>query len=190
MIKRLDSRPIPNNKEEIRAFLVIRNEALRLPSTLRHHRSLGVHRFFVMDNESTDGTLDYLLAQPDVHVFSTSERYSQSHYGVVWTNALLDNFGAGHWTLTIDADEQLIYPHYEQIPLPGFCDYLNSIGAEAVPCLLSDMYSDATVEATAHDPERLLLETCGYFDRAPYRMQRVSQAPYLEICGGMRERLF
>jgi hypothetical protein len=50
------------------------------------------------------------------------------------------------------------------------------------------MYSDATVEATAHDPERSLLETCGY--RAPYRMQRVSQAPYLEIYGGMRERLF
>ena len=47
MINRLNSRPIPNNKEEIRAFLVIRNEALRLPSTLRHHRSLGVHRFFV-----------------------------------------------------------------------------------------------------------------------------------------------
>ena len=52
------------------------------------------------------------------------------------------------------------------------------------------MYSDATVEATAHDPERSLLETCGYFDRAPYRMQRVSHAPYLAIYGGMRERLF
>lgn len=59
-----------------------------------------------------------------------------------------------------------------------------------MPCLLSDMYSDATVEATAHDPERSLLETCGYFDRAPYRMQRVSHAPYLAIYGGMRERLF
>src|SRR5215475_13469447 len=108
MIKRLDSRLIPDDKEEIRAFLVIRNEALRLPSTLRHHRSLGVHRFFILDNGSTDGTLEYVLKQPDVHVFSTSERYSQSHYGVVWTNALLDSFGVGHWTLTIDADEQLI----------------------------------------------------------------------------------
>ena len=84
----------------------------------------------------------------------------------------------------------LSIPITSRIPLPVFCDYLNSIGAEAVPCLLLDMYSDATVEATAHDPERSLLETCGYFDRAPYRMQRVSQAPYLEIYGGMRERLF
>jgi len=190
MIKRLDSRLIPDDKEEIRAFLVIRNEALRLPSTLRHHRSLGVHRFFVLDNNSTDGTLEYVLKQPDVHVFSTSERYSQSHYGVVWTNALLDRFGMGHWTLTIDADEQLIYPRYEQVTLRDFCNYLNSIGAEALPCLLLDMYSDRTVEGTVHNPQGPLLETCGFFDRAPYRMQRVSQAPYLEIYGGMRERLF
>jgi len=94
-MKRIDSRPIPDNKEEIRSFLIVRNEALRLPSTLRHHRSLGVHRFFVLDNGSTDGTLDYVLAQPDVHVFSTTERYSQSHCGIVWTNELLNSGSSG-----------------------------------------------------------------------------------------------
>jgi len=189
-MKRIDQRPIPENRDEIRAFLVIRNEALRLPSTLRHHRSLGVHRFFVLDNGSTDGTLDYLSAQPDVHLFSTTDSYSQSQCGIVWTNALLNAFGTGHWTLTIDADEQFIYPHYEQVNLSLFCEHLDSIGVDTVPCLLLDMYSDLAIQDASHNPGGSLLETCSYFDRAPYRLTPVSKFPHLEIYGGVRERLF
>jgi len=39
-IKRLDYRPIAKIRDEIQAFLVVRNEALRLPATLRHHRAI------------------------------------------------------------------------------------------------------------------------------------------------------
>ncbi len=188
-MKRLDARPIPESHHEIRAFLVIRNEELRLPSTLRHHRSLGVDRFFVLDNGSTDGTLDYLAAEPDVHVFSTGQRYSESRYGVDWTNDLLDAFGTGHWTLTIDADEQFIYPHYEQVDLPRLCRYLDGVRAEAVPCLLLDMYSDAAVQDIGHHPDAELLETCRYFDTAPYRVRGVRDFPHFLIHGGVRHRI-
>ena len=68
-LQRIDSHPIYDSRDEIRAFMTVRNEALRLPSTLRHHRTLGVDRFFVLDNGSTDGTLDYLAGEPDVTRF-------------------------------------------------------------------------------------------------------------------------
>ncbi len=165
-MKRVDTREIPHGTNEIRSFLVVRNEKLRLPSTLRHHRSLGVRRFFALDNGSTDGTLDYLCGEPDVHVFSTNSSYAESNYGVAWTNELLNAFGNGHWTLTIDADEQFIFPHYDWITLPQFCDFLDSIGAEAIPSLLLDMYPGLAIRDATHDPTRPLLETCNYFDRA------------------------
>jgi len=189
-MKRVDTREIPYGTNEIRGFLVVRNEKLRLPSTLRHHRSLGVRRFFALDNGSTDGTLDYLCGEPDVHVFSTSSSYAESNYGLTWTNELLNAFGSGHWTLTIDADEQFIFPHYEGITLPQFCGFLDSIGAEAVPCLLLDMYPGVAIRDATHDPIRPLLETCNYFDPAPYRMHRTNLCPYFEISGGVRERMF
>jgi glycosyltransferase involved in cell wall biosynthesis len=189
-MKRIDSRPVPKAKDEIRAFLVVRNEMLRLPSTLRHHRLLGVHRFFAVDNGSTDGTLDYLASEPDVHVFSTTESYAQSVYGVTWANDLLDKFGTGHWTLTIDADEQFIYPHFEEFKLPFFCQHLDAIGAEAVCCLFLDMYSDLAIQETRHDSNNALLETCGFFDVASYRLVRCMDAPYFQINGGVRERMF
>jgi hypothetical protein len=189
-IKRLDDRPIPKTRDEIRAFMVVRNEALRLPATLRHHRALGVHRFFVLDNGSSDGTLDLLANEPNVHVFSTAESYAASHWGVTWTNALLDAFGDGYWTLTIDADEHFIYPHYEELDIALFCRYLDYAGAQAVICLLLDMYSDKAIEHAVHAPGASLLDTCRYFDPAPYRMHKVAPWPHFQIYGGVRERLF
>ena len=56
---------------EIRVFSRCRNEALRLPAFLEHRR-LGVDGFFIIDNDSTDGTTDYLAGQPDVRAFRTA----------------------------------------------------------------------------------------------------------------------
>ena len=57
-------------------------------------------------------------------------------------NMMLDAFGDKYWTLTIDAGEQFIYPHYEERKLSAFCRYLDDAKAQAVFCLLLDMYSD------------------------------------------------
>ena len=41
------------------------NEGRMLPYFFRHYRSL-VERFFIFDDGSTDGSLEFLRAQPDV----------------------------------------------------------------------------------------------------------------------------
>src|SRR5882757_2448327 len=105
-LTRIDGRPISDNLQEIRAFMITGNDSLRLESALKHYRKLGVHRFFVADCGSTDGTLDRLSAAPDVHVFSATGDDS-----LAWLNTLLDTYGAGHWTLTVDTSEMFIYPH-------------------------------------------------------------------------------
>ena len=189
-LDRIDSHPIPATGDEVRAFMTVRNEALRLPSTLRHHRALGVHRFFVVDNGSTDGTLDLLANEADVHVFTTTQSYASSHWGVAWMNAMLDAFGDGHWTLTIDADEQFIYPHYEELGIGLFCRYLDYVKAQAVVCLLLDMYADRPVAEAVHDPHAALIDTCRYFDVGEYRLSTIKLCPYFEIHGGVRERIF
>ena len=189
-LKRLDSRPIPDGAGEIRAFLVVRNEALRLPATLQHHREIGVDRFFVIDNGSTDGTRDLVNAAPDAHLFATAASFADSNYGLTWTNGLLDEFAADHWALTIDADELFIYPHHETVKLPQFCTYLTRLGAQAVFCLLLDMYGDQTLGAAPYRAGASMLEACPYFDAKGYRAIRVNRAPFIEIYGGVRERVF
>jgi hypothetical protein len=183
-LTRIDGRPIPDNRDEIRAFLVTWNDALRLQSVLNHYRQLGVSRFFVADSGSTDGTLDQLTAASDVHVFKAAGDDS-----LAWLNALLNAYGAGHWAVTTDISELLVYPHYEELELPLFCRFLDHIGAQALACVSLDMYAASPLRDAVHRPGTPLTGTCGYFDAAPYQLQRTEVCPHFEIFGGLRGRL-
>ena len=140
-LTRLDARPIPIRPDEIRCFATIRNEALRLPYFLDYHRGLGVDRFFVVDNASEDGSSEYLLSQDDVHVFFTDDSYAASQCGVGWLNELLNTHAVGHWALTLDADELLVYPLSERIGVHRLTSFLDRFQAHALVTYMLDMYS-------------------------------------------------
>jgi glycosyltransferase involved in cell wall biosynthesis len=163
---RMDTRAIPDcAQEEIRAFMTVRNEILRLPRTLNHYRNIGVSRFFITDNGSTDGTREFITVQPDCHVFITRNSYSEARFGLEWQEALLDEYGINHWCLVVDADEWFVYPGYEKRPLPEFAAYLQQSGAEGVFAFLLDMYSSYPIGETISDQQESLLDVCRYFDR-------------------------
>lgn len=180
---------VPNCPGEVRACLVVRDEALRLPSTLDHHRRLGVDRFLVIDNGSIDGTLDLLAAQPDVHVFQTTDSFAAANDGLAWSNAVRDAFCDGYWTLSIDADEQLVFPGVEVMDLKALCRFLDGQGADCLMAMLLDMYAPGDVADAIHDPTTPLLDTCRWFDPGPYRIVRGRGFPGARIYGGPRDRM-
>jgi glycosyltransferase involved in cell wall biosynthesis len=190
-VRRIDARPIPDQPGEIRAVMIVRNEVLRLESNLKHHRDLGVDRFFVIDNGSDDGTIEFLEAQPDVHLFATADKFSSSWGGALWKNALLDAYATGHWVLNLDADELFVFPRFEALGLRNFCTFLDGADARGVFCLMLDMYSDRSPAETRHPPGASLIETCPFFDRRTYQLLRAEGLfPPMQIYGGVRERLF
>jgi hypothetical protein len=175
---------------EIRAFSTCRNERLRLPAFLEHYRGLGVNRFFIVDNDSSDGTRQYLAEQPDVHLFLTAARHSESNSGADWMNALLAEFGIGSWCVTVDIDELLVFPGSEQTPLGSLTDYLDRSGYDALACLLLDLYPASQLSVCSYSPSDNLLAAAPYFDPGPYKRMPVDQCPGVHISGGMRERVF
>ena len=174
----------------------VRNEMLRLPSTLEHYRKIGVTRFFVVDNGSTDGSKEFLLDQPDCHVFVTHNSFSEAGCAIAWLNALLNEHGANHWCLTIDADEWFIYPGYESHSLPELVTYLERAGAQGMFAFLLDMYGPGSVTPSIDEPGRSPLDACRYFD-AKYAWHKRPRIPGLEpprfpeyeVFGGPRLRM-
>ncbi|MGE3623449.1 MAG: glycosyltransferase family 2 protein [Bdellovibrionales bacterium] len=165
VFERLDTNPIPRNGAlECRAVSKILNEMGRLPWMLEYYRSLGVNRFFFVDNNSTDGSAEFLARQPDCHVFSTGGSMAQANSGAAWQQGILYHYGESHWWLVIDADELFVYPDCEHIKLPAFCYYLDSIGAKGVSAFMLDMYSQAPVAQAVYRPGRSFLDTCPWFD--------------------------
>ncbi|MBV8201222.1 MAG: glycosyltransferase family 2 protein [Acidobacteria bacterium] len=171
----------------------MRNELQRLPFFFQYYSRRGVSRFFVVDNDSTDGTAELLLSTPDVHVFHTAGRYSQSLYGLTWIRSLLDSYGQGRWCIVVDADELLVYPGWEQLSLPELCAYLDSERSSAFASLLLDMYSDKPIRDTRYRAGSDPLTACPYFD--PDTILRVGRWPQVVggrdmHAGGMRKRVF
>ena len=52
------------------------------------------------------------------------------------------------------------------------------------------MYAASPVCDAVHSPGASLLDTCPYFDAAPYHMVRTEDSPYFKIHGGVRQRAF
>ncbi len=175
---------------DILCFATVRNEALRLPYFLDHHRRLGISHFLIVDNGSDDGTLDLLQGQADVSIWQSGESYKLSRYGMDWLTWLQRKYGHGHWCLTADADEALIYPDWENRPLPDLTSWLTARKVRSFGAILLDMYPKGAVSAQPYAVGQDPTEVLAWFDPANYRRQRNPKFHNEWIQGGVRERVF
>lgn len=195
-LKRLDNRRVPGKSGMLCAFLVVRDEARRLPFLLDYHRRLGVDCFYVCDNGSLDETIGYLLQQDDCFVYQTSESFGDAGCGMNWINAMIGRHGEGNWCLFIDADELFVFPHCERIGLKGFCRFLEEADHDAVFAIMVDMYAAGPVAEAVYVTGTAFYETCSYFD-GDYRLRVKAALPLrskrfldVEAIGGPRLRIF
>lgn len=177
-------------KGDILLVCVIRNEAPRLPEFLAHYRRLGVGHFLFVDNDSTDGGGDLLAAEPDVSLWWTGGSYRATRFGLDWSGALLRRFGHGHWCLTVDADELLIYPRHDRQDLPALTQQLAAQRVPAMGALMLDLYPSGPLGTADAGPEAPLTARLPFFDAGPYRAQRLMPRQNLWVQGGVRERVF
>lgn len=177
-------------RDDILAFATVRNEAARLPYFLDHHRRQGVRHFLVVDNASTDDTPALLRDQPDVSLWHTGASYRASRFGLDWTNRLLAVHGSGHWCLTLDADEILIYPDWERRDLVALTRWLDARGADVFAAMMLDLYPEGPLSAVRHAPGTDPALALPFFDPGPYRREAQARFGNLSIRGGVRERVF
>jgi hypothetical protein len=171
-------------------FATIRNEKPRLPYFLKYYRDLGVEHFFVVDNGSSDGTAELLAAEPDVSLWQAETSYKHSRFGTDWLNWLKFRFGHGHWTLTVDPDEFLVFPFCDTRPLPALCDWLDQSGLRALGTILVDMYPKGPPDQTVYTPGQNPFEIAQWFDAGNYTVARNKRYGNLWIQGGPRARVY
>lgn len=154
--KRRDLRAIANRTDQIRKsdlllFSTMRNEGIRLPYFLNYYRDMGINHFLFVDNDSTDGSLDYLARQPDVSVWHSKASYKRSRFGVDWLNWLQMKYGHEHWCLTVDPDEFFLYPFCDTRPLRALTDWLDASSIKSFGAMLLDMYPKGRIDAQPYE---------------------------------------
>lgn len=175
---------------DVLAFVTIRNEMVRLPYFLEYYRALGVSHFLVVDNGSTDGGCAFLADEQDVSVWTTDASYKRSRFGTDWLNWLKFRYGKGHWTLTLDPDEFLVYPFCDTRPLPSLCDWLDQSGVRSLGTMLVDMYPRGAVSGAQYQAGQNPFEVAQWFDAGNYMFSRNPKYGNLWIQGGPRARVY
>lgn len=193
--RRRHLRPVADRSARIRPgdillFTTLRNEALRLPWFLDYYRRMGVGHFLVVDNGSDDGGREYLAEQPDVSVWLTHASYKESRFGMDWLNGLLRRHGSGHWCLTVDPDEFLVYPHHDSRPLQALTDWLDASAIKSFSAMLLDMYPRGSLEIEPYRAGQDPFEIANWFDPANYTIRKNHEYANLWIQGGPRGRAF
>ena len=194
-LRRRQLRPVAVRADKLRGdpillFATLRNERIRLPYFLQYYRDLGVDHFFFVDNDSDDGSREYLAAQPDVSIWTTPASYKESRFGMDWMMHLLRRYGHGHWCLTVDVDEFLIYPFCETRPLRALTDWLDTSGIRTFSAMLLDMYPQGPVQDQPYREGQNPFEIAQWFDSGNYLISRNWSYGNLWIQGGPRTRAF
>jgi len=137
-------------KADLLVFSTLRKERIRLPYFLEYYREKGIGHFLIADNDSDDGSSEYLAEQPDVSLWHTAGSYRRSRFGVDWLNRLARRYGHGHWCLTVDPDEFFVYPFCYSRPIRALTDHLDTYRRRSFPALLLDMYPKGPFDAVPY----------------------------------------
>ena len=101
-----------NNEIQDDSFIllsVLKDEYILLEYFINYYEKLGVTHFIFIDNNSSDGSFEYLLDKKDTNMmlFKNIGSYKSSNLGVMWIEELLLQYCKDKWCLTIDIDELL-----------------------------------------------------------------------------------
>lgn len=175
---------------DILCFVTLRNEADRLPWFLAHYRALGVGHFLIVDNMSGDGSGALLAGEPDISVWQTADPYREARFGMDWLGWLHMRYGHGHWCLSVDADELLVFPHSDTRGLGGLTAWLDGQGAPAMGAMMLDMYPEGPLGGETCPPGEDPMRVLSRFDAWGYDWEYLARYDLISIRGGVRRRMF
>ncbi len=170
---------------DIVAICIEKNDLLKLKKFIEHHRKLGVDRFVVLDNDSDDGTAQYLLEQKDVVLLKTTVPYSTARREA-WINRIISYYGYNRWYFVADSDELLAYNDCENKTLKDLAEFYKRKKIVRARALLLDMYAKEYFYRNGCDND--YFERCVYFDKDTYYKHKDKR--FDSYMGGPRERVF
>lgn len=177
-------------RSDIYLFATVRNEIERLPYFIDYYRKLGIDHFFFVDNDSIDGTTDFLQTQHDVSVWRSRFSYRNSRFGVDWLGWLKFKYGHKHWCLTVDADELLVFQNSETRTLHDLSAQLEMDGIDSLGALMIDLYPSGNTNEAPVGQIANPLDHLKWFDPIGYWSQVHEIYNNSWIQGGPRARYF
>lgn len=170
---------------DIVCICVEKNDIIKLKKFITHYRKIGIDKFVILDNNSNDGTIEYLKKQKDVVLYQTQVPYT-SFRRVGWINRIIAHYGYNRWYLIADSDEFLEYSDCEYKTIKDIIYYYNKRKITRGRAIMVDMYADSKYYVDGK--LQSFYNNCIFFDSDTYYQKH--NKFFDGIYGGPRERIF
>lgn len=182
--------PRPLTNDDMPLVFLTHNDIRYLKSFLQHYRNIGVTRFICIDDVSSDGSLEYLLKQEDVDLYTSNVRFTQSARGKAWREKLFEIYGYDRWYINVDSDEYLIFESIDSESIRSYCKRLKENSVYRLPAVMLDMYplGDLSKASFNSNSNEKPWDIATHFDGNGYFGNLRCKG--IELYGGIRHRLF
>lgn len=171
-------KPFTGKTDRLALFSIIADEIYFLPHFLRHYRGLGVREFYFLIDRSTDGSFEFLMAQPDCAVLTSRFKFKdrltlhfgdksiQRRFADVCRFLIPRDLFKGRWGLVADADEFLVLPGGAD-DLNAFVDRLDAHGLDACRGMMVDCYPATLADIDRYDASIDPFQIAPFYDLVP-----------------------
>ncbi len=173
------------NDAKVILICLVKDDLKRIKKLIEHYTKIGIEKFAIIDNGSSDGTYEFLKKQNQVDLFQIKEEYSTIRRQS-WINRIISYYGYNKWYLIVDSDELLVYNEMEKNNINHLIQHYELEKIVRCRALMIDMY-----------PQKFLMEKnvesdytdiFKYFDTDTYTY--IDNKYFECITGGMRGRVF
>ncbi len=188
-------------KNELAVVCLLKDGMDYLEEFLEHYNGLGVKHFVFIDDDSTDGTVEFLRGKANVTVYQVNLKPSMMYESEI-RRAIIQSLFDNCWCLCVDVDELFDYPFSDRISLTQFLDYLNKNEYTAVVSYMLDMFSKNSRVLDMNYTNRLVDKYC-YYDISQVKKEKyfkhninfcnyniLSDKGMKYYYGGIRRKLF
>lgn len=172
-------------QDDVTLITVVKNDIPRCKLLFSYYRNLGIRHFIVLDNNSDDGTFEWLMEQPDINLYRCQAPY-ETYRKEAWVNRLISTCGFNRWYLIVDSDELVDYIGSDRYSISDLAKMLRQRNETRGKGMLIDMYSENDLFQTECEYSEIPEKFC-YYDLEGYRMVTDGFVDHWE--GGPRERV-
>lgn len=172
--------------DEVILVCLVKDDIIRIKKLIGHYKKIGVNNFAIIDNNSTDGTIEFLKEIENVMLFQVKEKYTTMRRQA-WINRVISYFGLDKWYLIVDSDEFLCFNDMNSYNLNDLIKYYSRKNIKRARAMMIDMYPESFLLDNKNG-DLDFMETFCYFDSDGYYLEK---SKFLNnIKGGMRKRVF
>jgi hypothetical protein len=182
--------------ESLVVVSLMRNAGGYVDSFVTHYQELGAAHIVLLDNGSSDDTVERAAGYDGVTVLRCDLPFRW--YRTAMRRYLVETYGDGGWVLLADIDEHWDYPLRDATPLPEFLAHLNERSFTAVAAQMLDLFPAGPVDSWPDAGPELTVASV-WFDLSDVRREPLPAVARRNefadkdltcLVGGLRSRAF